>query len=204
MANASKETRARSVPVRPLATPFKHTESHASGRPVNGHGGSSGRFAFPCAVHLNNKGRWIELMRHQFPVMLAMIGSADQNADLYERSVRYRFDHRWNRVYVLVFNGSEAAGCHEGQPGCIQSSRWGVRSSIPRFFDRCRSKETRIALDVWNWTTIEIRVRETCVPVYFYIGNPMRLIRLSALKVRKPYLFVSLASTKKIKIIDIN
>ncbi|CAD1480727.1 unnamed protein product, partial [Heterotrigona itama] len=53
-------------------------------------GGSSGWFAFSCSARLTNNGRWLELMRHQFPVMLAVIGSADQNADLYERDVRYR------------------------------------------------------------------------------------------------------------------
>ncbi|KOX77250.1 hypothetical protein WN51_10856 [Melipona quadrifasciata] len=45
-------------------------------------GESSGWFAFSCSARLSNNGRWLELMRHQFPVMLAVIGSADQNADL--------------------------------------------------------------------------------------------------------------------------
>ena len=53
-------------------------------------------------------------MRHQFPVMLTVIGSADQNADWYRSGSITGSSHC---VYVsYVFNDSGAGRCREGQP----------------------------------------------------------------------------------------
>lgn len=90
-------------------------------------GESSGWFAFSCSARLSNNGRWLELMRHQFPVMLAVIGSADQNADLYERGARYRSGSITGSsrcVYVLTcLMTRELLGVARVNLRCIRSSR---------------------------------------------------------------------------------